>query len=115
MLWKNHSQKNLEIKAPYIQKPVIPGIECVGEIADPSDSGWRQGQKVIALMGGMGRSFDGSYAEYALLPVWLLHVRWNGKLYTFAMNGQTGKLVGDLPLSKKQYWKYVTRKFHLKK
>ena len=47
-----------------------------------------------------------NFREYALLPVWLLHVRWNGKLYTFAMNGQTGKLVGDLPLSKKQYWKY---------
>ncbi len=68
----NHSEQVLrlqEIEAPYIQKPVIPGIECVGEIADPSDSGWKVGQKVVALMGGMGRSFDGSYAEYALLPV----------------------------------------------
>ena len=68
----NHSEQVLrlqEIEAPYIQKPVIPGIECVGEIADPSDSGWVVGQKVVALMGGMGRSFDGSYAEYALLPV----------------------------------------------
>ncbi|MBR0507216.1 MAG: hypothetical protein IJJ86_01245 [Clostridia bacterium] len=44
--------------------------------------------------------------EYALLPVWLLHVRWKGKLYTFAMNGQTGKLVGDLPIDSKQVWKY---------
>ena len=44
--------------------------------------------------------------EYALLPVWLLHVKWNGKLFTFAMNGQTGKLVGDLPLDKGRYWKY---------
>ena len=68
----NHSEQVLrlqEIEAPYIQKPVIPGIECVGEIADPSDSGWKVGQKVVALMGGMGRSFDGSYAEYALLPI----------------------------------------------
>lgn len=67
----NHSEKLLrlnEIRADYIQKPVIPGIECVGEIADPSDSGLKTGQKVIALMGGMGRSFNGSYAEYALLP-----------------------------------------------
>lgn len=67
----NHSEQVLrlsEIEAPYIKKPVIPGIECVGEIADPSDSGWEAGQKVIALMGGMGRSFDGGYAEYALLP-----------------------------------------------
>ena len=67
----NHSEKLLrlnEIRADYIQKPVIPGIECVGEIADPSDSGLALGQKVVALMGGMGRSFNGSYAEYALLP-----------------------------------------------
>ncbi len=67
----NHSEKLLrlnEIRADYIQKPIIPGIECVGEIADPSDSGLAVGQKVIALMGGMGRSFNGSYAEYALLP-----------------------------------------------
>jgi len=67
----NHSEKLLrlnEIRADYIRKPVIPGIECVGEIADPSDSGLAVGQKVAALMGGMGRSFNGSYAEYALLP-----------------------------------------------
>jgi NADPH:quinone reductase-like Zn-dependent oxidoreductase len=68
----NHSEQILrqsEIQADYIKKPVIPGIECAGEIADPSDSGFRKGQKVIAMMGGMGRSFPGSYAEYALLPV----------------------------------------------
>ena len=68
----NHSEQILrefEIENDYIQKPVIPGIECVGEIADASDSGLAVGQKVAALMGGMGRSFNGSYAEYALLPV----------------------------------------------
>lgn len=57
-----------EILADYIQKPLIPGIECVGEIADTSDSSFQKGQRVAALMGGMGRSFNGSYAEYALLP-----------------------------------------------
>ena len=36
-------------------------------------------------------------ARYALYPVWLLNTTWNGEKYTFAMNGQTGKLVGDLP------------------
>lgn len=67
----NHSEailREFEIENGYIQKPIIPGIECVGEIEDPSDSGWEKGQKVAALMGGMGRSFNGSYAEYALLP-----------------------------------------------
>lgn len=67
----NHSEQILrefEITEDYIQKPVIPGIECVGVIEDPSDTSWEKGQKVCALMGGMGRSFNGSYAEYALLP-----------------------------------------------
>ncbi len=67
----NHSEQILrlsEIEASYIKKPIIPGIECAGEILDPSDSAFSKGQKVVALMGGMGRSFDGSYAEYALLP-----------------------------------------------
>jgi NADPH:quinone reductase-like Zn-dependent oxidoreductase len=67
----NHSEQILresEIEMDYIRKPVIPGIECAGEIADASDSNFTKGQKVIALMGGMGRSFPGSYAEYALLP-----------------------------------------------
>lgn len=67
----NHSKQILrksEINAPYIKKPIIPGIECVGEIADASDSAFSIGQKVVALMGGMGRSFHGSYAEYTLLP-----------------------------------------------
>lgn len=68
----NHSEQILrlsEIEADYIRKPIIPGIECVGEVADASDSGLAVGQKVIAMMGGMGRSFHGGYAEYALLPV----------------------------------------------
>ena len=38
--------------------------------------------------------------SYALLPVWLLATKWNGKNYLFAMNGQTGKLIGDLPVSR---------------
>lgn len=43
--------------------------------------------------------------HYALLPVWMLNTNWNGKTYTFAMNGQTGKVVGDLPVDKKKFWK----------
>ena len=67
----NHSEALLrmfEIENDYIQKPIVPGIECVGEVADPSDSRFSKSDKVIALMGGMGRLFNGSYAEYALLP-----------------------------------------------
>lgn len=46
---------------------------------------------------------------YALFPVWLLSTTWNGQNYLFAMNGQTGKLVGDLPLDKAAYKKYLFR------
>jgi NADPH:quinone reductase len=60
--------REYEGNAPYIRLPRILGIECAGEIADGSDSGFRNGQRVVALMGGMGRSFDGSYAEYTLVP-----------------------------------------------
>lgn len=37
--------------------------------------------------------------EYALLPVWLLHTKWQGKDFVFAMNGQTANMTGDLPIS----------------
>ncbi len=67
----NHSEALLrmfEADNEYINTPIVPGIECVGKIADASDSVFCKGNKVIGLMGGMGRSFNGSYAEYALLP-----------------------------------------------
>lgn len=44
--------------------------------------------------------------QYALLPVWLLNTSWRGQTYTFAMNGQTGKFVGDLPLDRGAYWRW---------
>ena len=45
-------------------------------------------------------------AKYALYPVWLLTTEWNGQHYLFAMTGQTGKFVGDLPLDKAAFWKW---------
>lgn len=50
---------------------------------------------------------NGKY-KYALYPVWLLNTTWKGEKFTFAMNGQTGKFVGDLPLDKGKFWKYVS-------
>ena len=43
-------------------------------------------------------------AYYAMMPVWMLTTIWNGNKYTFAMNGQTGKMVGDLPVNKSKLW-----------
>ena len=54
--------------SPNVTFPRILGIECVGEVvADPSGE-YRSGQKVAAVMGEMGRAYDGSYAEYTVLP-----------------------------------------------
>lgn len=41
-------------------------------------------------------------AEYVLLPVWMLNIKYNDKPYLFAMNGQTGKMVGNIPIDKKK-------------
>ena len=46
-------------------------------------------------------------AKYALYPVWLLNTTWNGQKYTFAINGQTGRIAGDLPVDKGLYTKWL--------
>ena len=43
-----------------------------------------------------------SRAKYVLLPVWMLNTKYNGKIYTFAMNGQTGKMTGSFPICPKR-------------
>lgn len=46
----------------------------------------------------------GESHKYALYPVWILNTVWNGNKYIFAMNGQTGKLVGDVPCSNGKFF-----------
>jgi len=52
-------------------------------------------------------SLDHGQAKYVLYPVWLLNTEWEGNTYTFAMNGQTGKFVGDLPVDKKAFRRWL--------
>ena len=54
--------------SPSVKLPRIIGIECVGTVENPSDSSLKKGDKVFSMMNGMGRKFDGSYAEYILIP-----------------------------------------------
>ncbi len=61
-----HSRKGLS--SADATWPRILGLECVGRVDDPSDSELAVGERVVALMGGMGRSFDGGYATHALVP-----------------------------------------------
>ena len=54
--------------SPGVVFPRIQGIECVGEVEDDPSGTYQPGQKVAAIMGGMGRQFDGGYAEYTRVP-----------------------------------------------
>ena len=59
--------------SPGVVFPRILGIECVGEIVSDPSGKWQPGQQVAACMGGMGRDFDGSYAEYTVLPSCIIY------------------------------------------
>src|SRR4051794_14021751 len=49
--------------------PRVPGIECAGVVDAAPDGSFRLGQQVVAMMGGMGRHYDGGYAQYTVVPV----------------------------------------------
>ena len=54
--------------SPSVRLPRVLGIECAGLVAFAPGGEFSPGQKVFAMMGGMGREFDGSYAEFACVP-----------------------------------------------
>ncbi|MCR5349853.1 MAG: zinc-binding dehydrogenase [Acholeplasmatales bacterium] len=67
----NHSELLLrvnEIRADYIKKPIVPGIELVGIVEESLDDEFKKGDLVCSIMGGLGRSFNGSYEEYTIAP-----------------------------------------------
>nr|WP_294942746.1 zinc-binding alcohol dehydrogenase family protein [uncultured Mucilaginibacter sp.] len=54
--------------SPGVHFPRVLGIECVGEVVLDTSGEYQPGQKLAAFMGGMGRDYDGSYAEFTVLP-----------------------------------------------
>lgn len=76
----NHSEIfTRQGKSSSVKFPRILGIECVGIIDSTTDNErLPNGQKVVSIMGEMGRDFDGSYAEYTLIP--------NGQIYPIESN-----------------------------
>ena len=60
-----------------------------------------EGYNSVTPMQAAMQVANGSY-KYALYPVWILTVKWKGQNYTFAMNGQTGKFVGNIPTEEKK-------------
>lgn len=58
--------------SPAVKFPRVLGIECVGEVEEDPSGEFHKGQRVAAFMGGMGRDYDGSYAEYTVIPKQLI-------------------------------------------
>lgn len=56
------------MSSPDFSFPRVLGLECAGTVLDPSDTGIAEGTRVMCMMGGMGRSFDGGYASHVLVP-----------------------------------------------
>lgn len=54
--------------SPAVKLPRVLGIECVGAVESAPGGQFESGQRVAAMMGGMGREFDGSYAEFTCVP-----------------------------------------------
>jgi NADPH:quinone reductase len=55
-------------KGAWSEAAKVSGIECVGTVKSVHDGKFVVGQKVVAIMGGMGRSINGSYAEQTCVP-----------------------------------------------
>ena len=67
--------------SPTVRFPRVLGIECAGVVVDAPETPFEPGESVVATTGGMGRAYDGSYAEYASVPAAHVHpvdtrLRW---------------------------------------
>ncbi len=54
-------------------------------------------------------NFSNGKIRYCLLPVWMLNIKYKDTIYKFAINGQTGKVVGEYPTDKSKKWKYFAK------
>ncbi|KRN28788.1 NADPH quinone reductase related Zn-dependent oxidoreductase [Lactobacillus selangorensis] len=77
--------------SPSVHFPRVIGVEAVGEIYQPSEtSKLTAGQKVVTMNGGLGREYDGSYEEYALVPdKYLYPVDFQGDWVSLAQYPET--------------------------
>ena len=88
----------------------VPETECMERVGNRCRNSAAEvmradvlGYEIVAPTSTNVRLTPGK-AQYAMLPVWTLHTKWQGKDYLFMMNGQTGKMVGDLPIDWKKFW-----------
>jgi DNA-directed RNA polymerase subunit RPC12/RpoP len=76
-------------------------VRSAGQIFARSVTGYRS-----VTPAGAQVTVKSAVVHYVLFPVWMLTTIWRGERFTFAMNGQTGRMVGDLPLDRKAYWRW---------
>lgn len=94
--------------SPNVTLPRVLGIECVGIVESDPSGDFKKGQKVAALMGGMGRDYDGSYAEFTVVPKAILvpfesSLEWSilGAIPEM-FHTVTGSLITALKIQKKE-------------
>lgn len=83
------------LSSPDFSFPRVLGLECVGVVHDPGDTDLAEGATVMALMGGMGRSYDGSYATHLTVP--------RSQVFTFESSLDWAEL-GALPETYNTAW-----------
>jgi NADPH:quinone reductase-like Zn-dependent oxidoreductase len=66
---RSELKTRLGLADPEVTFPRVPGIEATGVVAACPGGELAIGQQVVAMMGGMGRTFDGGYAEFTCVPV----------------------------------------------
>jgi NADPH:quinone reductase-like Zn-dependent oxidoreductase len=91
--------------SPGVQFPRVLGIEAVGVVENAPGGEFKPGQIVATAMGGMGRAFDGSYAEYTSVPANQVQA------INTTLDWQT---LGALPEMMQTAWGSLTRSLHLK-
>lgn len=84
---KERARKRAENSALSMMRDTVKGYDSVTE---------RETERNI--------HYIGEKQEYAMFPVWLLSTKWNDENFLFAINGQTGKMTGNLPIDKKKQW-----------
>lgn len=91
--------------SPGVRFPRVLGIEAVGTVAASPGGEFREGQTVATVMGGMGRSFDGGYAEYTLVPA--------GQVRAFN-SSLSWDILGALPEMLQTAWGALSRGLRLR-